>query len=470
MNIEQMKIPPSTIKLERTWSSHEWVGKFSCTVWFLTLSVSGDNLPRHSAPGVEAEIEPVTPQNNKVSAKSPLDASDQKFAVETEAGARELMNRRLHSSASLGVTATVAAAALLAFIFCMGLALPARAATPAPSVNSSASPTAPSPIERKKIIIDTDPGTDDAIALMLALNSPELDVQAITVVPGNVTAKQGLENALRMVSLANRCDIPVAGGAQHPLFQKLITAEFWHGKNGLANVELPPSKCKVDARWAPDLIIQMIHAQPHEITLVPIGPLTNIALAVEKDPSIVPLVKGVVLMGGSISGGNVNAAAEANIYNDPEAAQIVFQAGWPLTMVGLDVGNKTLFTQQDVDELKKTSGPENDFMVQVTQFLVDLSAKFGDSGSPMYDPLAVGAAIDPSIVTTEPMHVEVETRGEFTRGETVANRRNEVENNVLHGDRYIIEGVLKVKPNVEVCTGVDAQRFIHIFISRLQGK
>lgn len=419
---------------------------------------------------MEAEIETIMSILSNISATLPADTSGQEFAVETETGAHELMNRRSHSSTSLGIIASIAAATALGFTFCMGVALPARAAMPAPSLLPSAHPTSSSPVERKKIIIDTDPGTDDAIALMLALNSPELDVQAITVVPGNVTAKQGLENALRMVSLANRCDIPVAGGAQHPLFQKLITAEFWHGKNGLANVELPPSKCKADARWGPDLIIQMIHAQPHEITLVPIGPLTNIALAVEKDPSIVPLVKGVVLMGGSISGGNVNAAAEANIYNDPEAAQIVFQAGWPLTMVGLDVGNMTLFTQKDVDELKKTSGPENDFMVQVTQFLVDLSAKFGDTGSPMYDPLAVGTAIDPSIVTTEPMHVDVETRGEFTRGETVANRRNEVENNVLHGDRYMIEGVLKVKPNVEVCTGVDAQRFIHMFISRLQGK
>jgi inosine-uridine nucleoside N-ribohydrolase len=150
----------------------------------------------------------------------------------------------------------------------------------------------------KKIIFDTDPGTDDALALMLALNSPELDVRAITIVPGNVTAAMGLENALRMVSLANRCDIPVARGAQHPLFQKLITAEFWHGKNGLANIELPPSKCEVDSRFGPDIIIQLVHASPHEITLVLVGPLTNIALAVEKDPSIVPLVKEVILGGG----------------------------------------------------------------------------------------------------------------------------------------------------------------------------
>src|SRR5881396_4273624 len=211
----------------------------------------------------------------------------------------------------------------------------------------------------RKIIFDTDPGSDDAMALMLALNSPELDVRAIIVVPGNVTAQQGLENALRMASLANRCDIRIAAGAQHPLFQKLITAEFWHGKNGLANVELPASKCKVDPRFGPDFIIQLVHAAPHEITLVPVGPLTNISLAVEKDPSIVPLVKEVILMGGSISGGNVNAAAEANIYNDPEAAQIVFQAGWPVTMVGLDVGDKTLLGPKQLDELGKTHGPVN---------------------------------------------------------------------------------------------------------------
>lgn len=322
----------------------------------------------------------------------------------------------------------------------------------------------------RKVIFDTDPGTDDALALMLALNSPELDVRAVTVVPGNVTASQGLENALRMVSLANRCDIPVAAGAQHPLFQKLITAEFWHGKNGLANIELPASKCKVNSHFGPDLIIQMVHAAPHEITLVPVGPLTNIALAVLKDPSIVPLVKEVVLMGGSIAGGNVNAAAEANIYNDPEAAQIVFQAGWPLTMVGLDVGDKTLFSKKYLDQLGQTHGPVNDFIYGVGKYLVDLSAQFGSPGSPMYDPLAVGVAIDATLVKAPEMHVDVETRGEFTRGETVANRHGMVERNVLHGDRYVIEGIDKVAPNAKVCVDVDADRFLQLFVSRIKGK
>src|SRR6202453_3295410 len=323
----------------------------------------------------------------------------------------------------------------------------------------------------KKVIIDTDPGTDDALAIMLALNSPELDVRAITVVPGNVTLEMGLDNALRMVSLANRCDIPVAAGAHHPLFQKLITAQFWHGKNGLGNVELPPSKCKIDPNFGPDLIIKLVHASPHEITLVPVGPLTNIALAVEKDPSIVPLVKEVIIMGGSISGGNVNAAAEANIYNDPEAAQIVFQAGWPLTMVGLDVGDKTLYGRAQLDQLSKTHGPLNDFAVQVLTFLLGLEAKYGSGGgTPMYDPLAIGEAIDSSILTKTAMHVDVETRGDYTRGETVANRRGGIERNVLHGDHYEIEGLDPVKANANVATAVDAEKFFQLLNSRLKGK
>ena len=330
--------------------------------------------------------------------------------------------------------------------------------------------TLPAYAAGKKIIFDTDPGSDDALALMLALNSPELDVRAITVVPGNVTASQGLENALRMVSLANRCDVPVAAGAQHPLFQKLITAEFWHGKNGLANVELPSSKCKVDSHFGPDLIIKLVHAAPHEITLVPVGPLTNIALAVEKDPSIVPLVKEVILMGGSITGGNVNAAAEANIYNDPEAAQIVFQAGWPVTMVGLDVGDKTLFSQKYLDQLGQTHGPVNDFIYAVAKYLINLAAQFGSPGTPMYDPLAVGVAIDATLVTAPEMHVDVETRGEFTRGETVANRRGYVERNVLHGDHYVIEGADKVTLNTKVCVDVEADRVLQLFVARIKGK
>jgi purine nucleosidase len=327
-----------------------------------------------------------------------------------------------------------------------------------------------SQVSPNRVIIDTDPGTDDALAILLALNSPELRVEAFTVVPGNVDGRQGLENALQIVSLAGRCDVPVAGGAQHPLDQKLITAQFWHGKNGLANVELPASKCKADPRFGPDLIIQLVHQYPHEITLIPIGPLTNIALAVSKDPSIVSLVKNVVIMGGSITGGNVDGAAEANIYGDPEAAQIVFNAGWMVTMVGSDVGERTLITRKELEELRATQGPENDFISEIVDFYITRSEKNGWSGAAMYDPLAVAIAFDPSLATLKEMHVDVETRGEFTRGETVANRMGSDENNVLHGDHYEIDGVIKLKPNARVCLASDRDRFLQLFVSRVRGK
>jgi inosine-uridine nucleoside N-ribohydrolase len=327
------------------------------------------------------------------------------------------------------------------------------------------------PQSPRRVIIDTDPGTDDAMAIILALNSPEFKVEALTVVPGNVVAKQGLENALKIVSLANRCDVAVAAGAQHPLNQKLLTAEFWHGKNGLAGIELPPSKCTADPRFGPDLIIEMVHKYPHEITLIPIGPLTNIALAVSQDPSIAPLVKEVVIMGGSISGGNVNAAAEANIYNDPEAASIVFNAKWSsLTMVGSDIGERTLFTRNYLQELESAHGPQSDFIAGIAKYFLENAAKYGDIGAAMYDPLAVGVAIDPAIVTTKDMHVDVETRGQFTRGETVANRRNYVERNVPHGDHYWIEGLDPVQPNAKVCVASDAEKFLKMFVSRIKGK
>ena len=322
----------------------------------------------------------------------------------------------------------------------------------------------------RRVIIDTDPGVDDAMAILLALNSPELQVDALTVVAGNVEQPQGLDNALKIVSLAGRCDVVVAGGAKHPLNQKLITAQFWHGKNGLAGVELPASKCKADARFASDLNIEMIHAHPHEITLVPVGPLTNIALAVSKDPSIVPLVHDIVIMGGSLSGGNVNGAAEANIYNDPEAAQIVFNAGWTVTMIGSDVGERTLITRKRLSELQTSRGPESDFVAKLADFYLTRSEKSGYSGAAMYDPLAVGTVIDPTLVTLKAMHVDVETKGEFTRGETVANRMGSNENNVLHGDHYEIEGAIQLTINARVCLASDADRFVELFITRLKGK
>jgi len=327
----------------------------------------------------------------------------------------------------------------------LGFALALLVAAPAQAQTAASTPP-------RAVIIDTDPGTDDAMAILLALNSPEVDVKAFTVVPGNVGPAQALRNALTLAAFAGRCDIPIAGGAERPLAQELHTAEFVHGENGLANIELPVEPCDADPRFAPSLIVEMIHASPGEITLVPVGPLTNIALALIQDPSIVPLVKEVVIMGGSISEGNVTTVAEANIFNDPEAAQLVFQAGWKVTMIGLDVTHATLFDRSHLERLARTKGAQNDFAVEVMDFLIAFAAKYGVEGSPMHDPLAMGVAIDPSFVETRHMHIDVETRGEFSRGATVGNRMKAAE------------------PNAHVGVEVEAERFMAFFIDRLAGK
>ncbi len=332
------------------------------------------------------------------------------------------------------------------------------------SVSWAASPEAP-----RRVIIDTDPGTDDALAILLALSSPELKVEALTIVPGNVTAARGLENALKLVSLAGQPDIPVAAGAQKPLLQKLVTAET-HGPNGLANISLPPARCSPDPHFAPDLIIELVHKYPHEITLVPLGPLTNIALALSKDPSIAGLVKQVVLMGGAISGGNVDAVAEFNIYVDPEAAQIVFHGGWPLTMVGLEIGRKALFRRDHLAQLRKTRGTQNDFASDVLEYLVNRSEKDGLKGASLYDPAAMGAVIDRTLITTQFMHVDVELRGEFTRAQTVANPQNALNHKVPRGDRLVFEGTEPLQPNVHVAMDIDGERFVSLLIARLSGK
>jgi inosine-uridine nucleoside N-ribohydrolase len=213
-----------------------------------------------------------------------------------------------------------------------------------------------------------------------------------------------------------------------------------------------------------------VHKYPHQVTLIPVGPLTNIALAVSKDPEIASLVKDIVIMGGSITGGNVNGAAEANIYNDPEAAQIVFNAGWMVTMVGSDVGEHTLMTRKYLAELQANHAPESDFIAALADFYLTRSEKSGYQGAAMYDPLAVGVVIDPTLVTLKNMRVDVETKGEFTRGETVANRMGYDENNVLHANHYEIDGLIALKPNARVSVASDSDRFLQLFVSRINGK
>jgi len=250
----------------------------------------------------------------------------------------------------------------------------------------------------------------------------------------------------------------------------VITLQYWQGKNGLAGVDLPAPECKSDARFGPDLIIELIHKYPHEVTLIPIGPLTNIALAVSKDPSIVPLVKDIVIMGGSISGGNVNGAAETNIYGDPEAASIVFNAGWMVTMIGSEIGERTFMTRKHLAQLQSSPGKESDLVVRLMEFYLSRAENAGYPGASMYDPVALAAVIDPTLVTLKDMHVDVETKGEFTRGETVANRMGWNENITLHGDHYEIDGLIELKPNARVCLASNADRFLQLFISRIKGK
>jgi inosine-uridine nucleoside N-ribohydrolase len=325
----------------------------------------------------------------------------------------------------------------------------------------------------RQVIIDTDPGADDAIAIMLALSSPELAVRALTVVAGNVPAAQGLDNALRLVSLARRCDIPVAVGAQRPLVRILTTAEMFHGKNGLGDVQIPPATCAVDKRWAPDLIIDLVHGAPHDITLVTIGPLTNIALAVTKDPTIVPLVKEVIMMGGSICGGNSTPVSEFNVYVDPEAAKIVFEAGWRVTMVGLEMGEKSLLTRKHLELLAHEPRPMSRLVVDIGTFLVARAERFGNAGAAMYDPLAIAVAIDPTLVQATPMRVDVETAGTITRGETVANRSGVVHAHELRafpeGERYVATGAQPIAPNANVAMTVDADRFAKLLLSKMKG-
>lgn len=326
-----------------------------------------------------------------------------------------------------------------------------------------ASPPAAQP-EPRRILIDTDPGADDALAILLALNSPEVRVKAVTVVHGNTTAKQGLSNALQLISLAGHTDVPVAGGASRPLIQKLMTAEFFHGQNGLLDVKLAEPKIKADARFAPDLVIDLVRKHPRQVTLVALGPLTNLALAIAKDPEIVPLVQEVVLMGGSLSGGNATGAAEANVYADPEAAKAVFAAGWPLTMVGLEVCNRTRLTEAHLQRLAKTRGPQNDFAVQILQGL----AKLGEGGAVMYDPLAMGAVIDRGVIKTQDLRIDVETRGEFTRGATIATR--EVPQFEERAGRLSLVGIKPAVPNVKVAVDVKAERFLETFVTRIAVK
>ena len=224
------------------------------------------------------------------------------------------------------------------------------------SMPAFAWPPAPAGAPRR-IILDTDPGVDDALAIFLALRSPELKVEAITPVSGNVPLALTLPNALRLVEIAGRTDVPVAAGAATPLLRRLVTATYVHGDNGLGGADFPEPKLKPVSENAAQLICRMVRESPGQITIVGIGPLTNVATALKSDSDLAPKIKEIVVMGGSLSAGNITPSAEFNFYVDPEAAKIVFDSGVPITMVGLNVTEKVLLGEQQINILQYGNEP-----------------------------------------------------------------------------------------------------------------
>ncbi len=343
-----------------------------------------------------------------------------------------------------------------------------------------------------RVIIDTDPGVDDALALLLAMRSPELKIEAITAVAGNVPLDLTLPNALRMVEIAGRTDIPVAAGARAPLVRRLVTAAYAHGENGLGGAVFPEPKTKPVAEPAAVLIRQIIRKFPGEVTLLTIGPLTNIATALNADPELAGMVRRLVMMGGSLSGGNITPAAEFNIYVDPEAARIVFQSGIPVTMVGLDVTRKTSLTEDHVRQLQAGQNPVSQAAATIARNAIEHNRERGFAVGPnMHDSLAVAGFIDPSLLQMKDYYVDVEIMGELTAGETLGyspnagdlRRRPGMEKDTaalnvpIRGSAPTLGStrtspVLRDKfvPNASVAMDVDSARFFDLLIGRLSGK
>src|SRR2546422_6242969 len=276
-----------------------------------------------------------------------------------------------------------------------------------------------------RVVIDTDPGVDDALALLLAMRSPELKIEAITPVAGNVPLELSLPNALRMVEIAGRTDIPVAVGAKAPLLRRLVTAAYAHGENGLGGAVFPEPKIKPVAEPAAKFISQIVRKYPGEVTLITIGPLTNIATALNMDSELARMVKSLVMMGGSLSGGNITPAAEFNVYVDPEAARIGFQSGIPITMVGLDVTRKTSLTDEHVRILEAAQNPVSQAAAKIARKAINHNREQGFLVGPnMHDSLAVAGFLDPSLLKWKQYYVDVETVGELTAGETLGYSPN----------------------------------------------
>jgi len=307
----------------------------------------------------------------------------------------------------------------------------------------------------RRIILDTDPGIDDALALFLALASPEVQLEAVTTVSGNVNVQHTTRNALALLELAQRTDIPVARGSSRPIAREAIYAAFVHGENGLGGLELPVPQTQPVAAHAVDVIIEKIMAAPGEISLVPIGPLTNIALAVRREPRIAQYVREVVIMGGALRvPGNTTPVSEFNIFADPHAAHIVLHAGWPIRLVALDVTMQTEMQHEQFAELAQNGHPVTNAIQQMMNFYFDVFAPaYGVAAFHMHDPLCLAAAFQPDLLTWEPAYVDVEIHSPLTMGATVAYFKR-----LDSRDAPII-------PNVQAAVGVNAERFRHLFLS-----
>ncbi|MEW6522906.1 MAG: nucleoside hydrolase [Bacillota bacterium] len=302
----------------------------------------------------------------------------------------------------------------------------------------------------RPVIIDCDPGHDDAIALLLAFASP-LDVRAVTVVAGNQTLPKTLSNTLRVLSFAG-IQTEVAAGADRPLVRELVVAPQVHGESGLDGPVLPPPAYGPSPRPAWEVIAHTVRTSPRPVTLIPTGPLTNVALALLLAPDIRANLEGITLMGGAAYEGNWTPAAEFNILVDPEAARIVFDCGVPITMVGLDVTHRAQVYPEDVLRLRGMGRRVATMVAELLEFYGKYHVKFGFAGSPLHDPCAVAAVLEPGLVTTRHLRVDIETRGEFTTGRTVV-------------DFY---GVTQRPPNAHVGLDIDRARFMEMLFAAMR--
>ena len=277
----------------------------------------------------------------------------------------------------------------------------------------------------RKIIIDTDPGQDDAVSILLALASPEdVEVLGIVAVAGNVPLHHTARNARIVCEVAGKVDVPVFAGCDAPLTRKLVTAEHVHGKTGLDGIELPDPKMPLQDQHGVDFIIETLRREPSgTVTLCPLGPLTNIATAFQKAPDIVSRVQEIVLMGGAyFEVGNITPAAEFNIYVDPEAADIVFKSSVPLTVMSLDITHKALVTHDRVAAFEALDTHVGKVVASWTHFFERFDvAKYGSEGAPLHDPTVIAYLIQPELFTSRFINVEIETQSELTLGMTVAD-------------------------------------------------